>query len=347
MNIVETPAPGGTLLTLYKEKQPVGSCLLCPQAEGVRIERLEIDPAWRRRGYGSYLLRQALHRTGGFEKGRASLYTAALPADEGAGAFAARFGFAAAEGALVRRRTPPLTAVELTHRFLAAHLHPGGKFLDATCGNGGDTEFLCRLAGPEGWVLGLDIQARAVATTNARLAAAGLGTIGRAVQADHADLAAYLPEGGIDAAVFNFGYLPGADHHRFSTPATSLPALEAALAALPVQRRPQRRRRKKGGAGLAGAPAPDPVYGAGGPLCQLGRDGPPALLCAEKSVRRATLPPHPFSRGAPKNRCAFFIWTYFYIILILHTMNDKIGFCTPAPGARRVPGRGKPMRSTQ
>ena len=40
MNIVETPAPGGTLLTLYKEKQPVGSCLLCPQAEGVRIERL-------------------------------------------------------------------------------------------------------------------------------------------------------------------------------------------------------------------------------------------------------------------------------------------------------------------
>lgn len=232
MNIVETPAPGGTLLTLYKEKQPVGSCLLCPQAEGVRIERLEIDPAWRRRGYGSYLLRQALHRTGGFEKGRASLYTAALPADEGAGAFAARFGFTAAEGALVRRRTPPLTAVELTHRFLAAHLHPGGKFLDATCGNGGDTEFLCRLAGPEGWVLGLDIQARAVANTNARLAAAGLGTIGRAVQADHADLAAYLPEGGIDAAVFNFGYLPGADHHRFSTPATSLPALEAALAAL-------------------------------------------------------------------------------------------------------------------
>lgn len=103
-------------------------------------------------------------------------------------------------------------------------------------------------------MLGLDIQARAVANTNARLAAAGLGTIGRAVQADHADLAAYLPEGGIDAAVFNFGYLPGADHHRFSTPATSLPALEAALAALrprraagglPVQRRPPTETAKK------------------------------------------------------------------------------------------------------
>ena len=52
------------------------------------------------------------------------------------------------------------------------------------------------------------------------------------MQADHANLAAYLPAGGIDAAVFNFGYLPGADHHRFSTPATSLPALAAALAAL-------------------------------------------------------------------------------------------------------------------
>ena len=81
-------------------------------------------------------------------------------------------------------------------------------------------------------MLGLDIQVQAVANTNARLAAAGLEAIGRAVQADHANLAAYLPAGGIDAAVFNFGYLPGADHHRFSTPATSLPALEAALAAL-------------------------------------------------------------------------------------------------------------------
>ena len=217
---------------LYKESDVIGQCSVTPAPKGADIASLSVLPQWRRKGYGSYLLKEILRRFGGYDREAATVFTAPLPADEGEGLFWKKFGFVPEGGRLCRRRTPDLTAVRLVQDYLAAHLPHAALCIDATCGNGGDTEFLCRLAGPEGWVLGLDIQARAVANTNGRLAAAGLGTIGRAVQADHADLAAYLPEGGIDAAVFNFGYLPGADHHRFSTPATSLPALEAALAAL-------------------------------------------------------------------------------------------------------------------
>ena len=63
---------------------------------------------------------------------------------------------------------------------------PGGLYVDATCGNGHDTEFLCRLAGPTGRVLALDIQPAAVENTNTRLGAAGLGAIGQALVHDHA-----------------------------------------------------------------------------------------------------------------------------------------------------------------
>lgn len=69
--------------------------------------------------------------------------------------------------------------MQLCHEFLTAHLQPGGLYVDATCGNGHDTEFLCRLAGPTGRVLALDIQPAAVENTNTRLGAAGWGPSGR------------------------------------------------------------------------------------------------------------------------------------------------------------------------
>lgn len=78
----------------------------------------------------------------------------------------------------MRRRVPDLTAVELTHRFLRSTLAPGGLYLDATCGNGHDTLFLCSVAGENGRVIGLDIQPQAAANTNALLAANGMAAIG-------------------------------------------------------------------------------------------------------------------------------------------------------------------------
>ena len=215
------------LFTLYKEHTAIGTARLEGDALWV-----EIDPVWRRRGYGSYLVKEVLRRQGGLDPKRESRFTAPLPGDEAARALAAKFGFVPAGDRLVRRRMPDLSAVQLCHEFLTAHLAPGGFYLDATCGNGHDTEFLCRLAGPSGRVLGLDIQPAAVQATNARLAAAGLDGIGRAILQDHASLGEVATPGTADCVLFNFGWLPGADHGVHSTAAGSIPALEAALTAL-------------------------------------------------------------------------------------------------------------------
>ena len=85
-----------------------------------------------------------------------------------------KFGFVPEGGRLCRRRTPDLTAVRLVQDYLAAHLPHAALCIDATCGNGGDTAFLCRLVGPEGRVLGFDIQPEAIASTRARLETQGL-----------------------------------------------------------------------------------------------------------------------------------------------------------------------------
>lgn len=86
--------------------------------------------------------------------------------------------------------------------------------------------------GPAGRVLALDIQRRAVDATNARLAAAGLARIGRAVLDSHANLARWAAPGVADAVVFNLGYLPGASHNLFTVPQVSVPALDTALEVL-------------------------------------------------------------------------------------------------------------------
>ncbi|WP_295418521.1 class I SAM-dependent methyltransferase [uncultured Subdoligranulum sp.] len=215
------------LFTLYKEHTAIGTARLEGDALWV-----EIDPVWRRRGYGSYLVKEVLRRQGGLDPKRESRFTVPLPGDEAARALAAKFGFVPAGDRLVRRRMPDLSAVQLCHEFLTTHLAPGGFYLDATCGNGHDTEFLCRLAGPSGRVLGLDIQPAAVQATNARLAAAGLDGIGRAILQDHARLGEVAAPGTADCVLFNFGWLPGADHGVHSTAAGSIPALQAALTAL-------------------------------------------------------------------------------------------------------------------
>lgn len=124
-------------------------------------------------------------------------------------------------------------AVACAHAFLREFIRPGGFAVDATAGNGHDTVFLCRAVGPQGRVLAMDIQQQAVDATNARLQSVGLAHVGHAVRADHAGLADILKKEGRPCAVmFNLGYLPGGSHALFTTPRSSLLAMDAALAAL-------------------------------------------------------------------------------------------------------------------
>ena len=214
--------------TLYKEREAIGTAVL----DGEAIAALNIVPQWRGRGYGSYLLKELLRRGGGLDPKQATRFTAPLPCDAAGAALAKKYDFVSDGTQLVRRRVPDLSAVQLCHEFLAMHLAPGGLYVDATCGNGHDTLFLCRLAGAEGRVLGLDIQQQAVDNTNARLTAAGYGAVGRAVLHDHARLAELVQPGTADCVLFNFGWLPGAEHAVHSTADGSVPALRAALEAL-------------------------------------------------------------------------------------------------------------------
>lgn len=216
--------------SLYKEKGCIGHAVTCADC----FEVLEIAPEWQSRGYGSYLLREVLRQNGGFDRTSPSEFTAPLPdaGNTAAQALAAKFGFVPRGGLLVRRRVPDLTAVELTHRFLRSTLAPGGLYLDATCGNGHDTLFLCSVAGENGRVIGLDIQPQAAANTNALLAANGMAAIGRAECCDHRELLRFAPPGSADCVMFNFGWLPGAAHDVHSTADSTLPALQAGLDAL-------------------------------------------------------------------------------------------------------------------
>ena len=57
-----------TGFALYKEKEIIGHCTLHPAAQGAALAALAIDPAWRRKGYGSYLLKEVLRSFGGYDR---------------------------------------------------------------------------------------------------------------------------------------------------------------------------------------------------------------------------------------------------------------------------------------
>lgn len=175
---------------LYKEKTQIGFCALTPAAKGAAITAFGIEPQWRRKGYGSYLLKEALRAYAGYDREKATVFTAPLPADAAELAFWAKFGFAAEGRQLVRRRTPDLTAV---------------KF----------------------------VQEAAIASTRKHLEQLGVPAARYELHCQsHADLLQVVQPGTADAVMFNFGWLPGADHAVFSTAQSSIPALQAALEAV-------------------------------------------------------------------------------------------------------------------
>lgn len=114
------------------------------------------------------------------------------------------------------------------HHFLADYIREGSVCIDATCGNGHDTEYLCRMAGPSGKVYAFDIQKQAVQHTKERLKRAGYEERAAIYCAGHEHMAEYVREAA-DAIVFNFGYLPGGDHALSTRAETSLEGVRQGL----------------------------------------------------------------------------------------------------------------------
>ena len=121
------------------------------------------------------------------------------------------------------------------HHFIKNQVKEGDICIDATVGNGRDTEVLCTLVGEKGLVYGLDIQEIALEKTRLRLEEAGLLSRVRLFLKGHEQMAEVVEpsaHGKVSCVVFNFGYLPGGDHQLATKGATSITALESALGLL-------------------------------------------------------------------------------------------------------------------
>lgn len=131
-----------------------------------------------------------------------------------------------------------MTRRGVTAALAAAHNTCGPVFIvDATAGNGHDTLFLAREAGPAGRVFAFDVQESAIMNARKRLEDANLEKYVTFVHAGHETVSKILPaeaKGNLWAATFNLGYLPGSDKSIVTGSATTIKAL-AALTAIAAQ----------------------------------------------------------------------------------------------------------------
>jgi len=123
-------------------------------------------------------------------------------------------------------------ATEWCRHFMELQIRPGDICIDATMGNGYDTEFLCTLAGEDGQVLAFDIQKTAIERTRKRLQEANVPDNYRLILASHSHMERYADQDSVSCIVFNFGYLPGGNHALATKPSTSIKAVEQGLALL-------------------------------------------------------------------------------------------------------------------
>lgn len=118
--------------------------------------------------------------------------------------------------------------VPLSHLFIRQFVRNGDHVVDATCGNGNDTLLLAELAGSAGRVWAFDIQQQAIASTAAKLAAAGYLDRTELVNAGHDTMAEHCGKQ-VKVVVFNLGYLPGGDQTVITRPESTLAGIEQSL----------------------------------------------------------------------------------------------------------------------
>ena len=118
---------------------------------------------------------------------------------------------------------------EWCHQFIRHHVKEGDLCIDATAGNGNDTQLLCELVGDAGKVFAFDIQETAVENTRVRLEKCGLSERAVIRKESHVNMAQSIKAGSVSCIVFNFGYLPGGDHKIATRKDTSIVAIHEGL----------------------------------------------------------------------------------------------------------------------
>lgn len=131
-----------------------------------------------------------------------------------------------------------LSVLSMAHQMIRERIQPGDIVIDATAGNGVDTRFLAELVGPRGVVYAFDIQEAAITATRKRLEPLeeqlllpdlrlvfdSHEAMDRHVEQDHV--------GRVSVAMFNLGYLPGADTSVITKTDSSIAAIETAVSLL-------------------------------------------------------------------------------------------------------------------
>lgn len=118
-------------------------------------------------------------------------------------------------------------AADVLHQVI----RPGDTVVDATLGNGHDTQMLAELVGESGHVIGFDIQPDAVERTRQRLTEAGLIDRCTLYAQGHEHLADRV-HSPVRTVTFNLGWLPGGDKSITTHWETTHIAISAALSLL-------------------------------------------------------------------------------------------------------------------
>jgi Predicted S-adenosylmethionine-dependent methyltransferase involved in cell envelope biogenesis len=116
-------------------------------------------------------------------------------------------------------------ALQLSKYILQDKIIKGDTVVDATCGNGGDSLFLCNLIGSSGKLYCFDIQSQAIENTRKKLWKNGVPPVYTLINDGHENIDKYIGYG-IHGAVFNLGYLPKGDHNIITRPENTISAIK-------------------------------------------------------------------------------------------------------------------------
>lgn len=120
---------------------------------------------------------------------------------------------------------------EQAHRELDKIIHAGDFVIDATLGNGYDTQFFAQKVGNDGRVYAFDIQKESIEQSTRLLEKQQLLSRVIFTQSCHSKMLEHVPVtmlGKIKAVIFNLGYLPGGDKKIITQPDSTLSALKQA-----------------------------------------------------------------------------------------------------------------------
>ncbi len=128
--------------------------------------------------------------------------------------------------------TQRLSLTQQAHNLISERITDPSYAIDATVGNGYDTQFLSHLINKPGIVFGFDIQQQAIETTQNKIAKENLPANIQLFNACHSKMLDHIADkyyGKFNIIMFNLGYLPGSDKTIITQSHSTLLALEIAL----------------------------------------------------------------------------------------------------------------------